>query len=184
VGAVKADTTDFPVNKLFDRLRDELTYHAQAAGLALRVIPCALSIQSDPRLLEQMVRNLLSNALKYTQRGKVLVGCRRRKGKLRIESGDTGVASPHRSYRRYSKNTANWTIRPPAKPRSGTGAVHRQEPGPTSCHRIRVRSLKERARCSRSRSRYRRAGGRRGLHMSRAALTTLRRTLRTLRNDP
>ncbi len=94
VGAVKAETVDFPVNDLFDRLRDELTYHAQAAGLALRVMPCALSIRSDPRLLEQMMRNLLSNALKYTQRGKVLVGCRRRGGKLRIEIWDTGIGIP------------------------------------------------------------------------------------------
>ncbi len=53
-----------------------MTYHAQAAGLALRVIPCALSIRSDGRLLEQMIRNLISNALKYTHRGKVLLGCR------------------------------------------------------------------------------------------------------------
>ena len=94
VGAVKAEIADISVNELFDRLRDELTYHAQAAGLALRVMPCALSIRSDPRLLEQMIRNLLSNALKYTQRGKVLVGCRRRGGKLRIEIWDTGVGIP------------------------------------------------------------------------------------------
>jgi two-component system CheB/CheR fusion protein len=71
-----------------------LTYHAQAAGLAFRVMSCALSIRSDPRLLEQMIRNLLSNALKYTQRGKVLVGCRRRQEKLRIEIWDTGIGIP------------------------------------------------------------------------------------------
>jgi two-component system CheB/CheR fusion protein len=53
-----------------------------------------LSIRSDPRLLEQMIRNLLSNALKYTQQGKVLVGCRRHKGKLRIEIWDTGIGIP------------------------------------------------------------------------------------------
>ena len=94
VGAVKAETADFAVNDLFDRLREELTFHAQAAGLALRVMPCALSIRSDPRLLEQMLRNLLSNALKYTQRGKVLVGCRRCEGKLRIEIWDTGIGIP------------------------------------------------------------------------------------------
>ena len=62
-GSVKPEKADFPVNDLFDRLRDELTYHAQAAGLALRVVPCALSIRSDRRLLEQMIRNLISNAL-------------------------------------------------------------------------------------------------------------------------
>src|SRR6202035_720998 len=64
------------------------------AGLALRVMPCALSIRSDPRLLEQMIRNLLSNAMKYTLQGKVLVGCRRHGGQLRIEIWDTGIGIP------------------------------------------------------------------------------------------
>ena len=94
VGAVKPEFADFPVNDLFDRLREELTYHAQAAGLEFRVIPCGLSIRSDRRLLEQMIRNLISNALKYTQRGRVLLGCRRRQGKLRIEIWDTGIGIP------------------------------------------------------------------------------------------
>ena len=94
VGAVEPDIVDVPVNDLFDRLREELTYHAQAAGLELRVMPCALSIRSDPGLLEQMIRNLISNALKYTQRGRVLVGYRRRQGKLRIEIWDTGIGIP------------------------------------------------------------------------------------------
>ena len=93
-GSVKPEKADFPVNELFDHLRDELTYHAQAAGLALRVVPCALSIRSDRRLLEQMIRNLISNALKYTHSGKVLVGCRCRQSNLRIEIWDTGIGIP------------------------------------------------------------------------------------------
>ena len=93
-GSVKPEKADFPLNELFDHLRDELTYHAQAAGLALRVVPCALSIRSDRRLLEQMIRNLISNALKYTHSGKVLVGCRCRQGTLRIEIWDTGIGIP------------------------------------------------------------------------------------------
>src|SRR5271155_231153 len=93
-GSVKPEKADFPVNDLFDHLRDELTYHAQAAGLALRVVPCALSIRSDRHLLEQMIRNLISNALKYTHSGKVLVGCRCRQGNLRIEIWDTGIGIP------------------------------------------------------------------------------------------
>jgi two-component system CheB/CheR fusion protein len=91
VGAIKPEIDDFPVTDLFDRLKEELTYHAQAAGLALRVVPCALSVRSDLGLLEQMIRNLISNALKYTRRGRVLVGCRRSQGKLRIEIWDTGI---------------------------------------------------------------------------------------------
>ena len=60
-------------------------------GLCLRVARCGLSIRSDPRLLEQMIRNLLANALKYTKRGRVLFGCRRRADACSIEIWDTGV---------------------------------------------------------------------------------------------
>ena len=94
VGAVRAQIVEFPIARLLDQLREELTYHAQAAGLTLRILPCSLSVRSDPRLLEQMIRNLLSNALKYTQRGTVLVGCRRTESSLRIEICDTGSGIP------------------------------------------------------------------------------------------
>jgi two-component system CheB/CheR fusion protein len=93
-GAVKVEIVDFPVNEILDRLRSELTLTAQAAGLALHVAPCRLSIRSDPHLLEQMIRNLLSNALKYTRRGRVAIGCRRIPGHLRIEIWDTGLGIP------------------------------------------------------------------------------------------
>ncbi|MEP9351661.1 chemotaxis protein CheB [Xanthobacter sp. KR7-225] len=93
-GTLRAEVASFPINDLLDRLRQELTYHAQAKRLRLRVIPCSLSVESDPRLLEQMVRNLISNALKYTERGHVLVGCRRHGPGLRIEVWDTGVGIP------------------------------------------------------------------------------------------
>ncbi len=62
--------------------------------MQLRVVPSGLSVHSDPRLLEQMIRNLLANAVKYTERGKVLLGCRRREGKLAIEIWDTGIGIP------------------------------------------------------------------------------------------
>jgi two-component system CheB/CheR fusion protein len=90
-GTVTPRLVSFPINDLLARLRDEFTYHAGAHQLLLRVVGCSLSVYSDPRLLEQMLRNLLSNALKYTKRGKVLLGCRRRRGKLSIEIWDTGV---------------------------------------------------------------------------------------------
>jgi two-component system, chemotaxis family, CheB/CheR fusion protein len=93
-GTVHAELVSFPINELFDRLKDEFTYHAKAQRLAFSVVSCGLSIRSDPRLLEQMIRNLLSNALKYTKRGKVLLGCRRRAGMLSIEIWDTGIGIP------------------------------------------------------------------------------------------
>ena len=75
-------------------MKDEFAILAQAKGLDLRVVPCNASIRGDPRLLEQMLRNLLSNALKYTEHGKVLLGCRRRQGVLSIETWDTGIGIP------------------------------------------------------------------------------------------
>jgi two-component system CheB/CheR fusion protein len=90
-GVVRPDMITFSVGDLLDRLRDEFTYLAEAQGLALRVVGCSVSITSDPRLLDQMMRNLISNALKYTPKGCILIGCRRRKGLLSIEIWDTGV---------------------------------------------------------------------------------------------
>jgi two-component system, chemotaxis family, CheB/CheR fusion protein len=93
-GNIQTEKVDFPVNDLLERLRIEFAYHAQAHGLTWHVVPCRLNILSDPRLLEQMIRNLLSNAVKYTERGKILLGCRRRGDKLRIEVWDTGAGIP------------------------------------------------------------------------------------------
>jgi two-component system CheB/CheR fusion protein len=93
-GTIRAEVVQFPVNDLLARMQDEFTASAQAQGLALRIVACSLSVRSDPRLLEQMVRNLLSNALKYTRRGKVLLGCRRHEGSLAIEVCDTGDGIP------------------------------------------------------------------------------------------
>jgi len=93
-GIVRAEPKTFAIDELLARLKDEFTYHAQARGLSLRVVPCRLLVCSDPRLLEQMVRNLLSNALKYTKHGKVLLGCRRRGPALSVEVWDTGVGIP------------------------------------------------------------------------------------------
>ncbi len=90
-GVIRPEFSTFCLNHLFDRLRDELTVQAEAEHLRFRVVPCSLFIRSDKRLLAQMIRNLISNAFKYTTDGKVLVGCRRRSGKLIIEVHDTGI---------------------------------------------------------------------------------------------
>ena len=93
-GTVQAHVVSFSIGDLLHRLSNEFTYHAQAQRLQLRVVPCHLFVDSDPRLLEQMVRNLLNNALKYTRTGKVLLGCRRHQGRLSIEIWDTGIGIP------------------------------------------------------------------------------------------
>jgi two-component system CheB/CheR fusion protein len=93
-GTVQVELANFPINDLLEHLRGEFTYHAQARKISLRAVPCSLWLHSDPRLLEQMIRNLLSNALKYTRAGKVLLGCRRHQGMLSVEVWDTGIGIP------------------------------------------------------------------------------------------
>jgi two-component system CheB/CheR fusion protein len=93
-GVIRPEIVDFPINDLLERLKAEFAYYAQTHGLGWRVRPCRLYVRSDPRLLEQMIRNLLSNAVKFTTKGSVLLGCRRRGDKLRIEVWDTGIGIP------------------------------------------------------------------------------------------
>ena len=93
-GAVSVDIVAFPIDTLLGILREEFEDHARAQQLDFRVVPCSIVIDTDPRLLEQMIRNLLVNAFKYTKQGKVLLGCRRREGLLSVEVLDTGMGIP------------------------------------------------------------------------------------------
>lgn len=93
-GTVQAEMSDFRIDKLLGRLRDEFVYHAHARDLGLHVVPCSLAIHTDPGLLEQMIRNLLANAFKYTKSGRILLGCRRRGERLSVEIWDTGIGIP------------------------------------------------------------------------------------------
>lgn len=93
-GAVKPALADFPIRDLLERLRDEYGNHARDKGLGLRVVTSSAVVRSDTVLLEQILRNLLSNAIRYTHRGRVLLGCRRRGANLRIEVRDTGIGIP------------------------------------------------------------------------------------------
>jgi Na+/proline symporter/signal transduction histidine kinase len=93
-GALKPEITSFPVDELFRRLQSDFMPLARDQGLGLAFMPCSLSVRSDRRLLRRLLQNLISNAIKYTLTGRVLVGCRRRGDRLRIDVYDTGIGIP------------------------------------------------------------------------------------------
>ncbi len=93
-GRIEPRITDFPVQLLFDRVASEFSSQAYAKNLVFKRIDCRATIRSDQRLLERLVENFVANAVKYTTRGKILLGCRRRGQILRIELWDTGPGVP------------------------------------------------------------------------------------------
>ncbi len=93
-GAMKPEVGSVAMNELFRQLAIEFGPIAKAKGLPLTFVPCSLTIRTDRRLMRRLLQNLISNAIKYTPSGRVLVGCRRRRGRLRIEVCDTGIGIP------------------------------------------------------------------------------------------
>lgn len=94
-GAVKPEMTDFAVAALLQELRGEFSRVAADKGLQLDIEDCRCSVHSDPSLVEQVLRNLVSNAIKYTRHGRVSVRCPSAQDSMvRIEVLDTGVGIP------------------------------------------------------------------------------------------
>lgn len=79
---------------LLTRLDGEHRSAAEEKGLGLTLRPKAVSVRSDPVMLERILRNLIGNAIRYTERGRILVGVRARGDHVRIEVHDTGIGIP------------------------------------------------------------------------------------------
>lgn len=90
-GAVSANPQPVPLQPLFDRIANDLSSAAEEKNLALRFVPTARVVQSDPVLLERILRNLVANAIRYTESGGILVGVRRRSDCLALEVRDAGI---------------------------------------------------------------------------------------------
>lgn len=90
-GVVEPAIADFSVTELFGQIATSFGPKAAAKGLMLSFRPTGRTARTDPVLFGRLIGNLLSNAIRYTHRGGVLVGCRHRQGKHWVEVWDTGI---------------------------------------------------------------------------------------------
>jgi signal transduction histidine kinase/CheY-like chemotaxis protein len=93
-GVLEPNLTEFPIQRLLERTKTTFGQAAREKGLHLRVVPSRAWVCSDFILVERILLNLVSNAVRYTERGGVVVGCRRRENWLRVEIWDSGAGIP------------------------------------------------------------------------------------------
>ncbi|HXX08392.1 MAG TPA: PAS domain-containing hybrid sensor histidine kinase/response regulator [Pseudolabrys sp.] len=98
-GVLRPEFASFRIDELMRQIELEFAPLAGSKGLDFTIMPCTLVIRSDRRLLRRLIQNLVSNAIKYTPEGRVLVGCRRRGDELRIDVYDSGVGIPQSKWR-------------------------------------------------------------------------------------
>jgi PAS domain S-box-containing protein len=98
-GTLRTDITEFPVAEAFEHIERQFAPLATRRGLRLRVTRPAYRVRSDRVLLRRILQNLVSNALRYTQRGGVLVTCRRRGTHVELQVWDTGPGIPEQHQR-------------------------------------------------------------------------------------
>jgi Na+/proline symporter/signal transduction histidine kinase len=96
-GRQHPEISNVALSAVFEPMRLQFSVLAAARGLDLRVVPTRLCVRSDPQLLRRIVQNFLSNALRYTRRGRIVLGARRHGDVVRIEVWDTGpgIAPQH-----------------------------------------------------------------------------------------
>nr|WP_314488854.1 hybrid sensor histidine kinase/response regulator [uncultured Pseudomonas sp.] len=90
-GVIQPKLRDCNLQEMIYKLENELAHQADTKGLVYRSRETALWVRSDPALLELILRNLISNAIRYTDTGGILIGCRRRGEKVSVEVFDTGI---------------------------------------------------------------------------------------------
>ena len=171
-GALRPEFASFRIDELMRQIELEFAPLAAAKGLDLTFVPCSLVVRSDRRLLRRLIQNLVSNAIKYTPEGRVLVGCRRCGDDLRIDIYDTGIGIPQSKWRDIFRRIPSPRSGCQDRARTGSGPLNRRAPGArTRLHdRTRIGSRPRIAFCGR-RSAFecgadRIAGARRHAHRS------------------
>jgi Na+/proline symporter/signal transduction histidine kinase len=93
-GSMKPDISSFPLQQIFTAIDNEFSVLAAEKGLRLRVVETSLGTKSDLALLRSVLQNFVSNAIRYTDKGAVMVGCRRHGEDIRIDVRDSGIGIP------------------------------------------------------------------------------------------
>ena len=93
-GQLEVHIRDFALSSLLEIVHNNFALQAQSEGLTLRCIPSQLIVRSDEALLRRILQNFVSNAIRYTRKGRIVVGCRRMGEHVRIEVHDQGPGIP------------------------------------------------------------------------------------------
>ncbi|WP_425312342.1 PAS domain-containing hybrid sensor histidine kinase/response regulator [Pseudomonas palleroniana] len=140
-GVIKADIAPFALSELLDNLAAEYTQLARAEGLELRFIGCSALVRSDIQLLARILRNLLSNALRYTYTGRVVLGCRRHPQRLSIQVWDSGMGIAEERLEEIFQEFKRGDVQRPDQDRGlGLGLAIVEKIAGILGHRISVRS--------------------------------------------
>ena len=144
-GVIKPDINAFCLDSLLDNLANEYRQLAASEGLQLSFVPCGAVVRSDAQLLLRILRNFLTNAIRYTPSGRILLGCRRHAHGLRIEVWDTGMGIPEDKLQEIFQEFKR--VNPSANTRDrglGLGLAIVDKIARMLGHRIRVRSVEGR----------------------------------------
>ena len=139
-GNLRPSVSEFSISEIFGSLAGDFAAPARERGLRLSIVRSRLTIRSDRGMLTEMIRNLLSNAIRYTDKGRILLGCRQDGNNVRVEVWDSGVGItqddlPH-IFHEYYQGTDS-----AARGGFGLGLAIVKRLGDALDHRIEVRSI-------------------------------------------
>ena len=140
-GVIKADIAPFALSELLDNLAAEYTELARSEGLELHFVGCSALVRSDIQLLARILRNLLSNAIRYTYKGRVVLGCRRQHQRLSIQVWDSGMGIAEERLEEIFQEFKRGDVQRPDQDRGlGLGLAIVEKIAGILGHRINVRS--------------------------------------------
>ncbi|WP_235868300.1 hybrid sensor histidine kinase/response regulator NahK/ErcS' [Pseudomonas ogarae] len=140
-GVIKADVAPFGLSELLDNLAAEYAQIARSEGLALHFVGCSVLVRSDMQLLARILRNLLTNAIRYTPSGRVVLGCRRHRQRVSIQVWDSGIGIAENRLEEIFQEFKRGDVQRPNQDRGlGLGLAIVEKIAGILGHRIQVRS--------------------------------------------